>query len=173
MPIFFKTCIQLGAVAGRGVFALEPIPKGAVWWRAWSDQPPATPGDPIDIYTEETIKDYIASHSFEEVASMIHLSKHFMEGNILMHLRDGRGHVNHSFEPNSQAILDRQGDWKKMRAVAIKEIKEGEEILEDYSNFVKGSGTWVEEVINKYDRERLLLEDELGIKEKKDKWYDE
>ena len=60
-----------------------------------------------------------------------------------------------------------------MKSVALRDIKAGEEILENYCNSVKRSGNWAEEVVDKYDRERLLLEDELGIKEEKDKMYDD
>ena len=67
MPILVKTGVQQGAVAGVGVFALEDIPKGMVWWRAESEEPPATPGEPNIAYTEESMRDFIAAHTFEEV----------------------------------------------------------------------------------------------------------
>lgn len=34
MPILFKTAIQESSLAGLGLFALEDIPKGSVWWTA-------------------------------------------------------------------------------------------------------------------------------------------
>lgn len=62
MPIFFKTTVKEGSVAGKGVFALQDIPKGAIWWRAWSDEPQFTK-DPNCAFNEHTVKDFIATHS--------------------------------------------------------------------------------------------------------------
>ena len=37
--------------------------------------------------------------------------------------------------------------------------------MENYCNSVKGDGNWVEEVVLKYDGDRVQLERDLGIKE--------
>ena len=34
MPILFKTEVKESSLAGLGLFALEDIPKGSIWWTA-------------------------------------------------------------------------------------------------------------------------------------------
>ena len=173
MPIYFKTVIKEGGVAGRGVFALEDIPKGAVWWRAYCEEPPVTPGGPNTAYTKDNIGEFVATHSPEEIANVVHHSKYYVEGDTLIYLEDGQQCMNHSSDPNSQVILNKEGDWKRLRSYALRDIKAGEEILEDYGNYIKGSGGWIEPLVHKYDPDRLAIEVELGIKEYPNKHWDD
>ena len=98
MPIFVKTCLRAEkSVAGQGVFALEDIPKGTIWWRSESEEPVVTPGEKNIAYTEESMKEFEVTHTFEEVYEMLHITQNYREGNVMIHLRDGKGHMNHSF----------------------------------------------------------------------------
>lgn len=42
-----------------------------------------------------------------------------------------------------------------MHSIALRDIKAGEEITEDYSNYTKLTGDWVEDVFRKYVPSRL------------------
>lgn len=129
MPILFKTEIREGAVHGKGVFACEDIPEGATWWVSDPDAKPATDQYlPNIIYTEQTLNQLTNNRTAEEVAAILHRTMHYMEGNLLIFLRDGTEAMNHSFEPNSICILDKEGNWKNLKSVAKRLIKAGEEI---------------------------------------------
>lgn len=49
--------------------------------------------------------------------------------NVLIIILDGGRYINHSFTPNS---ID---DSSKLRSTALRNIEQGEEIVEDYSHF--------------------------------------
>ena len=51
MPTYYKTVIKDSGVAGKGIFADEDIPKGAIWWRAHSDLSPVKLSKPNIAYT--------------------------------------------------------------------------------------------------------------------------
>lgn len=50
---------------------------------------------------------------------------HYVEGNMLIYLRDGTQSLNHSFNPTSLFVTDKDGDWKKLKSVAARDIKTG------------------------------------------------
>ena len=109
--------------------------------------------------------EYEATHSEEEVRDIVHHSMHFVEGSVILGINDDNRWMNHSFEPNSQVMLNKAGDWKLLYSYALRDIKAGEEIIENYMTCPKKTGGWVEEFIMKYDPERILIEVQLGIKE--------
>ena len=170
MPTYYKTVIKDSGVAGKGIFADEDIPKGAIWWRAHSDLSPVKLSKPNIAYTQQMMAEYEATHSVEEMRNIVHHSLHFVEGNLLLYINDDDNKwMNHSFEPNSQVMLNKAGDWKLLYSYALKDIKAGEEIVENYITCPKKTGGWVEEIIKKYDPDRILLEVQLGIKENPNK----
>jgi SET domain-containing protein len=52
----------------------------------------------------------------------------YADGNVLLHLRDGSVKMNHSFEPSSQMIKGNEKDVRKIKSVALRDIKAGEEL---------------------------------------------
>ena len=88
---------------------------------------------------------------------------------MLIWLRDGTQSTNHSFEPNSEYV-HHPNDWCKIKSIALRDIKAGEEITEDYSNYTKSTGDWVEELWQKYLPERLKFEQDQGIKQIVKSW---
>lgn len=127
MPILFKTIIREGAIHGKGVFAQEDIPAGATWWVADNQVQGATQRYlPNIIYTEENIHELTEKYTPEEVSAILHETMHYIEGSTLIYLRDGTHSMNHSFEPNSRYLTSEDGDWKKLKSVAIRDIKAGE-----------------------------------------------
>lgn len=89
---------------------------------------------------------------------------HYKDGNMLILLQDGTGLLNHSFEPTCQIVFDQKKRWENMHSVALRDIKAGEEITEDYSYYVKKTGDWVEDVFRKYVPSRIQFEIDFNIK---------
>lgn len=80
---------------------------------------------------------------------------YYADGDKLVIFRDGSGCVNHSFEPNSQIVFNKEKDVNKLYSIALKDIKAGEEIVENYGNYCKKSNNWSEEFLRKYTPGRL------------------
>ncbi len=59
-----------------------------------------------------------------------------------MILNDGSEVTNHSFEPNSRLIFNNEKEWKKLYSIALKDIKAGEEIVENYELYPCYSDSW-------------------------------
>ena len=68
---------------------------------------------------------------------MLEISMYYIDGDKLILFRDGSGFVNHSFEPNSQIVYNEEKEFTKLYSVALKDIKAGEEITENYGNYCK------------------------------------
>lgn len=108
----------LAEVCGKGIglFAAEPIPKGAIWWKNNSC---------FDMTIHK-----------ENAELMPPLAKEFLnraaclreDGSWLLCVDDAR-FVNHSHKPNTAESNDGSGDW-----IAAVDIAVGEEIVSDYRN---------------------------------------
>ncbi len=44
--------------------------------------------------------------------------------------------MNHSDNPNSQVVFDPSKNYRKMKSYALRAFKVGDEITEDYSNYL-------------------------------------
>lgn len=71
--------------------------------------------------------------------------------------------MNHGFDFNSQMIANRENNFEKLYSVTTRDIKKGEEITENYGNYVKITHNWAEEVFRKYVPSRLEFEKDFGI----------
>lgn len=67
---------------------------------------------------------------------------YYPDAELVIALRDGSGCVNHSFEPNSQIIYNQEKKCELLKSMTLRDIKAGEEIVENYSNFPKISNNW-------------------------------
>ena len=83
---------------------------------------------------------------------------YYKDGDQVVILQDGCGPTNHSFEPNSKLIKNKENDFFKLYCVSTREIKAGEEICEDYVDYVKSSNNWAEDLFRKYVPSRLDFE---------------
>lgn len=167
MPAIYKTAVRNSDVAGRGLFALEDIPAGAHWWVA-DEGVKGVPCEgftnlPIIVANKDNIKDVICQTPRNELEDLLMYSMYYHDGDVLMILRDGCGVVNHSNKPNSKLVLNPEGDWKKLKSVALRDIKAGEEILENYSLYSKKNVEWIEEVYRQYLPERIEFETVANI----------
>ena len=100
----------------------------------------------------------------EDLAKEIQLTMYYPDADVLISLREGSGCLNHSFEPNSRIIYNKENDPWKLYSITLRDIKAGEEITENYGNYMKQSGTWAEEYIKKYVPSRIEFEAEYGVK---------
>jgi SET domain-containing protein len=119
--LIVKTYLAPAGEKGIGLFAAEPIPKGAIWWK--------------DDQTFNRI------FSPEEVSNAPEIVRNFMfhyatlksNGSWYLYVDNAR-FVNHSDTPNTiQAnggSRDVEGDW-----IALKDIAVGEEITSNYNQF--------------------------------------
>lgn len=89
---------------------------------------------------------------------------YYPDADKLIVLRDGSGCINHSFEPNSQIVYNKENDCTKLHSKTQKKIKAGEEITENYGNYCKISGNWAEEFFRKHMPSRLEFEAAFDIK---------
>ena len=127
MPQLFKTAVKQSQIQGKGLFALEDIPKGAVYWVLENniDTIPVVGYEPQSnrIYTQEEL---YAVKDIEYLKHILHTGFYYAEGDLFIELRDGSEFTNHSSDWNSQIIYDESKDFRKMRAIARKEIKAGD-----------------------------------------------
>ena len=89
---------------------------------------------------------------------------YYPDADKLIVLQDGAGCINHSFEPNSQIVYNEEKDSSKLYSKALKDIKIGEEVLENYGNYCKLSNNWAEEFFRQHMPSRLEFEAEFEIK---------
>ena len=72
---------------------------------------------------------------------------YYEDGETLLVLRDGTGVTNHTNNPNSQVVYNKENDYCKLYSYALRDIKAGEEIAESYSNYCKRRNNWAEKII--------------------------
>jgi SET domain-containing protein len=168
MPQLFKTEIKYSPISGRGIFAAEDIPKGAIWW-TFNDNGKSVPcmnssNLPNQVLRKEEVRDFVHGKTHEELVSILDYSMYYPGGDIIVVLRDGAGVVNHSFEPNSQIVYNEENSAEKLCSMALRDIKAGEEIVENYGNYLKHSNNWSEDLFKKYVPSRLEFEAAFDIK---------
>lgn len=56
---------------------------------------------------------------------------------------DGSEFMNHSENPNSQVVFDIGKDYRKMKSYTLKAIKAGDEITENYANYLSNNTEWI------------------------------
>jgi len=115
-----RCCLAPSAIEGSGVFATEPIAKGAVAWRL----------DPIldQIIPEEVVASQPPHvRQFLERYSYPH---HQLSGMIVLDADEGR-FMNHCDQPNLDFSDPDYG-------VAVRDIAAGEELTCDYAAFTIG-----------------------------------
>ena len=128
MPCLFKTAVKNSGIHGKGFYALEDIPKGAVYWVWDSEDPLSVEGydaKPNRIYSKDQLYEVKVDELMKHI---LHTGFYYADADLFVELRDGTEFTNHSDDWNSQIIYDESKDYRKMTCVARKAIKAGDEI---------------------------------------------
>jgi len=127
-PIASLTDVRPSGVHGLGVFAKWDIPKGTVWWRAH-------PGRDVLLINEvqfRTLKESQHSPLSKALLKGITTYSYYSAADdVLILILDHARYTNHSDEPNSE-VLPEPG---AIGAVVLRDIRAGEEIVENYNLF--------------------------------------
>lgn len=127
-PINDLTEVRPSPVHGLGVFARVDIPKGTVWWRA-------RPGRDVLLINQAqylTLKHSRHSPTSSALLEAIYTYSYYSAADdALILILDHARYTNHSFQPNSD-VYPEPG---VIGSIALRDIKAGEEIMEDYSLF--------------------------------------
>ncbi|MDX2202850.1 MAG: SET domain-containing protein [Hyphomicrobiaceae bacterium] len=111
--ILFKTVIGPSSIAGTGLFAAEPIPKGAAWWRFTAGFDRIITQAELDALPAKA-QDYLRTYAY-------------LQNGVWVLCGDHGIFTNHSDHPNSVT--------RGNESVALRNIAAGEEITEDYREF--------------------------------------
>jgi uncharacterized protein len=126
-PIDLLTEVRASSTHGLGVFAKVRIPCHTVWWRV-------RPADVIAI-TRSQLETLAASAQSPRarvfVEAILECGYYVKKYDSVFFLPDNARYVNHSFQPNSAVCPNSDG----LCSVALREIADGEEILEDYTQY--------------------------------------
>ena len=159
MPFLYKLGVGDSPIHGKGLFALEDIPKGVVYWvyESSCDSVPVLGFDarPNQINRKE---DLDAIKDAEKLHSIMRRSFYYADADVLIEGNDGSEFMNHWEDPNSQIVYNEEKDYRKLISVTLRDIKAGEEVVEDYANYVFGHTPWANHYMSTYYPERKALE---------------
>lgn len=111
--LLVKTQVKSSPIAGLGLFAVEPISAGQVWWRF---------DDRIDRTFSQNDYDHLPSQTQEWLKTYAYL-----QSGLWVLCGDHAMFVNHSEKPNSITAGN--------ESIALRSIAAGEEIVENYREF--------------------------------------
>lgn len=127
-PINTLTEVRNSPVHGMGIFARVDIPKGTVWWRA-------RPGIDVLLINRaqfQTLQTSQHSSVSKDLLEAIYTYSYYSATeDALILILDHARYTNHSFQPNSDVIPEPG----VIGSIALRDIRAGEEIMEDYSEF--------------------------------------
>lgn len=110
-----KTEVRPSTIHGLGLFAAQPIPRGMKIWE---------PNELVDLYITPLELAKIPEPALKVVKRLSYYSK--SEGKYILSA-DGAQYMNHSATPNTGV--------ENGENVALRDIKEGEELTEDYYQY--------------------------------------
>jgi SET domain-containing protein len=148
--LLVKTKIKESQIHGVGLFADQYIPKGTEIWRF-------TPGFDQKFTREQIL-------SFPDLLQ-IYIYKYCWrskKSTLYCFSADNGKYFNHSLSPN--VLSEYRDDEDEVITIAVKDIEEGEEILDDYNSFEdeKSENDVLDEIAEKFQ-----LTDELDPRFKK------
>ena len=122
--LLVKTRIGPSVIEGTGLFAAEDIPAGTRTWEFLAG---------YDVLFTKALIEALPATPRDELQRYVYLNEH--SGNYVYCLDNAR-FMNHSTEPNTRSVYPPDGS--EGYDVAIRNIKEGEELTCDYCEFDAG-----------------------------------
>jgi SET domain-containing protein len=125
---FEFTEVKNSEIHGFGVFAIHDIPKGTIWWRAdiHSNVIMLNREQYENLYRSEN--NPLKQNLWTVFSTYAYYSQ--LHDSLVLCLDNAR-YVNHSDAPNSGPGCD----LNPLASVALRDIKKGEEITENYDNY--------------------------------------
>ena len=115
--------VRSSTIAGRGVFATEPIKRGTLIWAYVVNE------SVIEHHTEDELRLHLAPLSHDEARDK--LEHIYVWGNAGVEIIDDAKIWNHSPTPNTGNHPD---TGESLGSYALRDIAEGEELTDDYGN---------------------------------------
>lgn len=122
--LFVETYVAPSPVHGLGLFAAQPITKGAMIWEF-------TPGFDLELSNadlerlSEPCRQRVLWYAYFSVSRMRYIL-----------CSDDARFINDSAEPNTASVdFDQAGEQESGRTIAARDIAAGEELTEDYTSF--------------------------------------
>ena len=125
---FDLTEARQSPIHGLGVFAKRDIPKGTVWWRGEKDVNVLLFNRQQYLHFQQSAGNSLKDAFWEVLATYSYYSRQL---DSLIVCLDNARYVNHSDEPNSGP----DETQNPLLSVALRDIKAGEEILENYDHY--------------------------------------
>ncbi len=125
---FEFTEVKESGIHGLGLFAKRDIPKGTIWWKGEE-------GKNVLLLHRDQYDNFLLSGESElktrfwEVLATY--SYYAPQIDALVLCLDNVRYVNHSKTPNSHTPIDAY----PLVSIALRDIKQGEEIVEDYDEY--------------------------------------
>ena len=111
--------VRDSSIAGKGLFATEPIAKGSLLWK-YSDESVRT------FTSAEELRAHFATLSRDEIVEFLEHA-YCWEGKVCEILDDGK-YWNHSKSPNTGLLPEDENS-----SFALRDIAPGEELLDNYA----------------------------------------
>jgi len=106
---------------GKGIYALEDIPKGTCIWKYKKNI------NVIEYDMNASIK-YLSKLDFQDAQHFLDMS--YGRNNVLCSILDDGQYMNHSTKPNCKSKIKTNGN-----TYAKRKIRKGEQLFEDYTTF--------------------------------------
>jgi SET domain-containing protein len=158
MPYIYPIEVRESVLSGKGLFAAVDIPKGTVYWICNSSDPQLTNPPGIKENRSYTHEELEAVGDHDAIRSIFHGGMYFKCNDTWVAFFDGSEYINHSLSPNSQIVYPESMDYRDLKAITLKDVKAGEEIVEDYSNYCCLDSKWLGSYMQKYKATRLEFE---------------
>jgi SET domain-containing protein len=161
MPYVYPVEMRDSPIQGKGLFALQDIPKGAVYWVFHVNNPIPIKGVEIKenrVYSREELEAITDSY---ELNSILQGGLYLKDNDAFLVFHDGSEFMNHCFRPNSQIVYPQSKDYRELVSYAIWDIKAGEEIFENYENYSSFNAEWLANLMEKFNNSRIWFEDAI------------
>jgi len=124
-----KVYLDYSKLDGKGIFAGEFIPKGKKIWEHDDDT--------VNMYSEQEWQNLLKKSTIKKRNELLKFS--YRENNIWILHTDIMKFMNHSEHPNvltnTPELTKINWDLKKSYTYAARDIKEGEELTENYKEY--------------------------------------
>lgn len=126
-PVFELTEVKPSPISGLGLFAKRRLPKGTLWWNATPEEVLMFPRNQYQILCQ-SVHSPLIQNMIKAIQTYSYYEKKY---DALILCVDNARFVNHSFTPNSGPDSHRT----PLQSYALRDIEEGEEILENYLGY--------------------------------------